>query len=203
MKSGRNYSKSIESINRMILDAKEFECKEEELIDYLIDLIALDIKHDCLANVIYGRESFDLINCFPNEYIDEKWKKQKVVASKEVEVDFSKVRTFSIPWNRIRIPKNLAYLRDKKFCFQKNNHGAFYYPEVNICYVHNGRHLASIAISKNDGKIKAEKISLKPLFSNVRTDGCKWYSTHAEIELGEVSDFRFALLFELAKMKYK
>ena len=40
------------------------------------------------------------------------------------------------------------------------------------------------------------------IFEHIRTDGLHWYSTHNNIQLGEVYDFRVAIIYEIAKIKY-
>ena len=206
-KNRQNYSNSIKSINKMLSHAGEVGCSKKDLIDYLIDLIGRDLKQDCLANIIYGRKSIDLLYWFPDKYYNKSGEVQEIehVEDEElkVEVDFSKICTFSIPWNHCRVPRNLAYLKGKKFLYDKTNHYAIYYPEINICHVYNGRHSASIGISNNKGKIKAEQFNIKPLFGNVHTDGYRWYCSHSGFRLERIRDFRFGLLFELAKMKSK
>lgn len=203
LKQTRGFDSSMRSIKKMMSYCENVGCSKKTLIDYLIDIIGNDIRYDCFANIIYGKEDNGFLELFPRKYLDGYGNEKEVRVSDQAEVDFKEVCVMSIPWKHKRIPKNLAGLLGKEFCYDENNHFGTYYPEINICYVENGIHSVAIGVQNNQGKIMADLFSLEPLFGRIYTDGASWYSTYKDIRLGDLEDFRLGVLFELAQMKHK
>ena len=83
------------------------------------------------------------------------------------------------------------------------NHIVYYYKELNICQVMNGNHSIAAGIYTEKGTVLAKIVDMKPLFENLKTDGAYYYSIHNNTIIEEVQDFRIAVIFEIAKMKYK
>ena len=79
----------------------------------------------------------------------------------------------------------------------------YYYKELNICQVMNGNHSIAAGIYTEKGTVLAKIVDMKPLFENLKTDGAYYYSIHNNTIIEEVQDFRIAVIFEIAKMKYK
>lgn len=199
-----NYEESMSAIKDMMGFTEKYGCKKILLIDYLMDIIKNDIKYDYLANVIYGRELTQFRIYFPKEYYNQQGELIELNKREVFEkVDFNNVLTFSVPWNKERLVKNLVTLSNEKFVYDKSNHEATYFLELNLCYVTNGNHSAAMGIKNNQGSIMAKIFNLHPLFGNVDTDGVEWFSAYdKDKKLGRLSDFRFGLLFKLAEMKY-
>lgn len=190
-------------------------CDKLVLVDYLMDIIKNDLKYDCFANVIYRKEQSKLCLGVPGKYYDSNGN-ECVLKRKEkaVEVDFSKVLTFSFPWNQRRIPDNLARFAVEDFKYFENNHDSVYFPQFNMCVAYGGNHSIAMGVKNNQGKIMSDVIDIEPLFGNIDTDGVYWYSVYdrnwltardeykERNKLGRLSDFRFGLLFKLAEAKY-
>ena len=83
------------------------------------------------------------------------------------------------------------------------NHIVYYYKELNICQVMNGNHSIAAGIYTEKGTVLAKIVDMKPLFENLKTDGAYYYSIHNNTIIEKVQDFRIAVIFEIAKMKYK
>lgn len=199
-----NYKESMSAIKDMMDFTEEYGCKKSVLVDYFMDIIKNDIKYDYLANVVYGRELTEFRIYFPKVYYDQQGK--LIELDKRIileEIDFSNVLIFSVPWKKERVVKNLVTLSNEKFLYDKSNHKATYFPEINLCYVTNGNHSIAMGIKNNQGSIMAEVFNLQPLFGKVDTDGVEWFSMYDKTRiLGKLSDFRIGLLFKLAEMKY-
>lgn len=190
-------------------------CDKLMMVDYLMDIIMNDLKYDCFANVIYRKKQLSLCLGVPGKYYDSNGN-ECILERKEkaVEVDFSKVLTFSFPWNQRRIPDNLARFVVEEFKYSENNHDSVYFPQFNMCVAYGGNHSIAMGVKNNQGKIMSDVIDIEPLFGNIDTDGIYWYSVHDKNwqtarkeykernKLGRLSDFRFGLLFKLAEVKY-
>lgn len=99
-----------------------------------------------------------------------------------------------------------AFLKIKNEVFKQDyNHEAVYYKELDLLHVQNGKHSA-VAGSVLGGQVEAEVMSISDMFSEVETDGTHWYCfNHIQNNkiVGIVPDYRIAVLYELAKRKYK
>ena len=169
-------------------------------------MIKNDIKYDALTEIIYhGKEGTVKImdwDMVPTDYFLNGEKKQLFTGDEVLDKEINLVTDYVItfPWDPERITRNLFNLKGQQF---KNdeNHQARYYKELDLCLVHNGRHSTTMGLYKNEGQIMASTISIASLFDYYTTDGAHWYGRD-KVKLNPVEDFRFALLFELAKRKY-
>ena len=53
-----------------------------------------------------------------------------------------------------------------------------------------------------EGEILAEYVDVEALFEHLDTDGVIWINAHTKEKYDEVFDSRFAVLYELARMKF-
>ncbi len=219
-KQEEQFKESMWCIQKMMVFTRKREqddkvCDKTILIDYLMDIIKNDLKYDCFANVIYRKEQLRFFLGLPKTYIDSSGNVYAVpVKKKATEVDFSKVLTFSVPWNQRRIPENLLKLSHEKFKYFEGNHQSVYVPQFDMCFAYNGNHTIAIGAENKQGKIISDVIDIEPLFGNVDTDGMYWFSVYDKNwaaarkeyrernNLGRLTDFRVGLLFKLAEMKH-
>lgn len=82
-----------------------------------------------------------------------------------------------------------------------NYHDGIYWPELNMAVMQNGIHHSSIGLARGEiVTMIAEVVPLTPWFDRLETDGVLWTIRGERGSWTKpVLDFRFALLFELAK----
>lgn len=99
--------------------------------------------------------------------------------------------------------KLLKYISDSGFNFDKDSHRAMYIEYLNVCtFVSEGVHSLSIAHHLKQGKITAKLIDITTIFSYVSTDGDYWYVNGDTYNEYLAEDYRFCLIYEIAKFKY-
>lgn len=176
------------------------------VIHYVMNVIKNDIEADSLSRYLYyppylyKNESYTL---FPTMYFSKKGEEIDLTSDGEREMVsladsciISYVSKLHSIWRFIVAFK-------QKFSYQKNGHYASYYREMDVCEVWHGLHSIGMGVYRKEGEIEAEVISLEKAFEHVNTDGTHWYNAHTGQVLMKVHDFRFAILYELAKLKHE
>ena len=85
---------------------------------------------------------------------------------------------------------------------QRSNHRAKYYSYIDFGVVYNGIHSTASAMYYKEGKIEADLCDFPQLFSSTATNGVEWQSITANKNMGLVRDYRYAVLFEIAKRRF-
>ena len=99
--------------------------------------------------------------------------------------------------------KLLKYISDSGFYFDKDSHRAMYIEYLNVCtFVSDGVHSLSIAHHLKQGKITAKLVDITTIFPYVDTDGDYWYVNGDTYNEYLAEDYRFCLIYEIAKFKY-
>ena len=140
---------------------------------------------------------------FPSCVYDENGTKIKCNTGELIKVDLKSNDVAVFPWNKKRFIDNIIYLRGIPFKYDNLNHMSYFYTYIDLCYVYNGNHSICSGIYYKKGKIKSEVFKLELLFDHIYSDGLYWYNSHTNEKLYEVEDFRVAVIFEIAKLKYK
>lgn len=176
-----------------------------------MNLVKKDLKYDALTTILYQEEHFerDLSTPFPWEVLDAQ---RNEITRLEVNgtkvIDLKESDVIVLPWNRDRFNNAIIGLKNQDFKYDKLNHMAYYYQELDICFVYNGLHSISAGVGYEKGEISASLVKIDKLFDKIYTDGLFWYNSHTDEKLVtmhgdiKVQDFRIAILFELARMKY-
>lgn len=180
------------------------------LLDFLMNAIKEDLKTDVFTTILYSEEHFSTnlsrYQFFPYRYYDKKG------YAHELEDDCEPTRTVDLtndcvlvmPWNRKRLSNAIKNIAKTNFEYHPNNHMAIYYTHMDICYVFNGLHSVSAGIGHKKGEIKAKEVDVSKLFNHLHTNGKEWINSHTGKPYDtKVFDFRFAILYEVAKMKYQ
>ena len=99
--------------------------------------------------------------------------------------------------------KLLKYISGSGFYFDKDSHRAMYIEYLNVCtFVSDGVHSLSIAHHLKQGKITAKLVDITTIFPYVDTDGDYWYVNGDTYNEYLAEDYRFCLIYEIAKFKY-
>ncbi|CAK7051902.1 DUF6710 family protein [Tissierella carlieri] len=192
-----------------VQDILEYEHNIEDqiiIIDFISNLVKEDLKTDLLTTIIYSEQHFERnINFpFPYEYYDKLGNRLTIKPEREVmrDVDLSKDCVLVVSWNRERLRNSIKNIYKNEFEYHDWNHLAFYFTHIDVCYAYNGTHSISSGIGHKKGFIKAKEYDISNLFDHLYTDGVSWHSVHDKTKLGDIFDFRIAILYELAKIKY-
>lgn len=175
------------------------------LLDYVMDVIKIDMQSEYIVNLFY-QHSVNKLNPepFPFFYYDENGRKRELISG-ELQIKTISLKddyVITCPWNIDRIKDNILNITKNGFKYFSNNHYSYYYSELDLCIVYNGYHSIASGIYNKNGNILAKVISIKPLFQHIKTDGAYFYNVYTDERLYWIEDFRIAVLFEIAKMKY-
>lgn len=207
------YERFFEFVHQWLLERTK-KTERLHLLQFLLDVVKRDIQVDLLSEVYYRDEGniTDITRkCFiPLKYVDSHGEVQELESVGKRKVDLEEVVTIVIPWKRARMRDAILHIFDEGFKYDKSNHSpTIYFTEIDLCYAKSGNHHIASGIIQKSGYIEADVYHLEELFHHVYTDGEYWINTHTNERLkwtiGEeerVFDFRIAILFELAKMKY-
>lgn len=199
----RSFDNSLVYI-RTLIRSQDDSDKKLLFLDYIQEVIKRDLHAEFQAAIFYEGYKVRKINApFPMFFRNVNGESICIVTPKEYkEVDLSNDCIFALPWRDISVISTVNMLSEIDFEYIEGSHGALYYYPIDICYVHNGNHSISAGMYFKKGKIKADFCDITPLFSNVYTDGASWYNIHTNNVIEELCDFRIALLFEVAKLRY-
>lgn len=163
-----------------------------EKIKILMQMIKNDLKFSSIDNILM-ENAIRPSQCF--SYIPAQ--PQKVPVD-WVTLDSAHTDIVIRPYDTVKMAGAVERLSQKPFIPDSNYHDGVYWPELDLAVMCNGIHHSSIALSRGEVVyMKAQVVPLAPWFDVLESDGLKW-KMHG-IEIADVLDFRFALLFELAK----
>lgn len=201
------YKNAMAYIER-ILNEKMKDEDKIVILDFVSEMVKKDLQSNVITTIFYSEDHFkkNLTRLLPPLYFDENnvehYFQPEDASNYSKNIDLSTDCVLVMPWNKDRLPKNILNIFKNGFIHHPSNHMAYYYTELDICYVYNGTHSITSGIGYKNGLITAEVFQMNRIFEHIRTDGLHWYSTHNNIQLGEVYDFRVAIIYEIAKIKY-
>lgn len=182
------------------------------LLGFLLEVIRQDLKMDLLSKVLYSGEHFEeeVAPILPSHYYDEAGYIVAVYPDRDIDgilpiervtVNLVDNCVWVLPWNTKSLRGSILNLWRYDFRYDKNNHWAYYFTHMDVCFVYNGRHSAAAGIVNKKGNIEAVKVDVSRLFEHVSTDGAHWYYVHDGSIIGDVADFRIGILYEIARRK--
>lgn len=179
--------------------------KAEQIIilDYVIDVLIEDICSSCAANVLKKPTSSPFTQCIPCFCTDENGNTICIDTGMKTAVDLSCAKLYVCPWEKERTVKNLLDLYNKSFIYDETNHLSNFYTDINLCHVYNGNHSIHIGSYLKKGIIKSNVLQTELLYPNCVTDGLCWYNLHTDKDMGEVTDFRLAAIYSIARTRYE
>lgn len=202
---GLEFENTMDFIEEVLKYEKNVEDKII-IIDYILNIVREDLKTDLLTTIIYSGNYVkrEIYYPFPYECYDSSGKKIQIQTEEKIErdVDLSNDCVLVLSWNRDRLRNSIKNIYRNKFQYHATNHLAYYFTHIDVCYVYNGTHSISSGVGHKKGSIKATEYNISKLFDHLYTDGINWLSVHDNSKLGQVFDFRIAILYELAKIKY-
>ena len=203
-KKRNQFEKAIHTAE-LYLSCNEYSIEEKKtILTYMMDVIKRDIQSEYIADLFYNDESKRIsLEFVPTLYFDKDGIKHYLEFSECQEVSLKDNYVITFPWNCGRMGDNILNIIKNGFKNYPINHIVYYYKELNICQVMNGNHSIAAGIYTEKGTVLAKIVDMKPLFENLKTDGAYYYIIHNNTIIEKVQDFRIAVIFEIAKMKYK
>lgn len=198
------YSFAMDYINYTLELEKNLEDKIN-MIKFIMGVVKNDIQYDLISKFLYSdMEEIKITAPIPISLMSKNLHDhdKMILISSDKMVDLSKDTIILLPWDRFRFPDTVRSIYKDEFVYIESNHKAYYYSDIDLCYVHNGNHSITTGIIKKEGIIKADEYDIKGLFKNLTTDGASWYINNDKEPLKEVFDFRIAILYELARIRY-
>lgn len=202
------YSQASWICGRYMKDPSASEEDKLAYLDFMIDVCRREIQATAVLDIMHEKYSdagrSDLIAFdFPEECVDSEGNKHTIKTDEVREVDFAKDFVICKVQETGKLQKALSTIRRFGFQYEENhnNYFAYYYPEIDVCYVYNGNHHAEAARYYKSGYMQAKVRRLTPLFPHVKTDGSCWFNVHTGEKMEKIQDFRVAVLYELARMK--
>jgi|GEM_PF-1832668 len=201
---GYTFRETLETVRRFTE-----KCAPDErwlVYDYVMDVVRWNLQYDLLTEVLYrsehGVRSWPVYP-FPLEYRDAAGKTHRwmdrLVETREV--DLRKECVLAVPWEKPRLLDAILNVGKYGFRFDAGNHRVFDFAPLGVCFVYGGHHSIAAAVRRRKGILYAEVCDVRQLFDHVDTDGEVWLSKHTGERLGNVVDFRIAILYELARMR--
>ncbi|GGK36958.1 hypothetical protein GCM10010965_32310 [Caldalkalibacillus thermarum] len=174
------------------------------LIDFVLDVLREDVKTDLLTTIMYGGKHFSDVSSehlFPSRFQNRQgvWVKSYMENKKNI-IWLKKIDPLDdCVWV---MPRRWQKLKDRfvsLFERNKDNCKAYFYTHINVCQIH----AVNVGTVSKKGSIIAQVCDLSRLFDHVYTDGDVWYNAHNNEKLGDVFDFRLAIMYELARQKHQ
>lgn len=197
------YVFALDYIHTVLEYEKSLE-DQTNMIDFFMEITRKDIQYDLLSKFLYSEmDDIEIHFPFSRAYFKEDSdipNKAKLIRDDKV-IDLSKDPVVLLPWNRYAFSSIIKSIAEIGFKYIKSNHRGYYFSDLELCYIYNGNHSIATGIIKKTGQIEVKEYDIKNLFKDLTTDGSYWY-INGERQLREVFDFRIAILYELAKIKY-
>lgn len=185
------------------------------LLNYILDAVREDLKTDLIGSILYHKDKMNRFldyPIFPYYYVDEQGTKHNwhVKETGERTISLATDCVLTVPWEKGRLIHAVIASAKEAFRYDSKNQKAYYYHPVGICYIHNGKHSIAANVFHKKGTIQALEYDITALFPHVTTNGVHWLNAHTGevMELSaiepkkKVADFRVAILYEVAKMKW-
>ena len=201
-KIDQQYFGNCISFAKTYIESNKSIDEKKLILEYMIDVIKKDVQSFYMSSMYYcEKNKCAQINGLPIPiYYDSDELKFDISTGQMVMLDLSKDNYVVIPWNSERMIWNLVNIKNNEFEYDESNHKAFYYNYLDFGYVYNGNHSITSGHYFRKGEIKAELCDTPKIFDLVVTNGHDWYIGKEKIK---AHDFRFCLIYELSKMKYK
>ncbi len=173
------------------------------ILNYVIDVLIEDICASCAADVLKKPTASPFTQCIPCFYTDENGDTINIDTGTETMVDLSCAKLYVCPWKKERTVKNLLDLYNKSFIYDETNHSSNFYTDINLCHVYNGNHSIHIGSYLKKGVIKSDICQTELLYPHCVTDGLYWYNSHTGAKTSNVTDFRLAAVYSIARLRYE
>lgn len=208
----REFEKAIVKISHSDIVAKH-EFKKEDIylsmIDFHISALKEEISYEYRfkpfylnLNVKFKKDSY--INIFPSSYIKDR--KRIVLDKVENKIVKKEINNFTIvkPYRFDRLLEKTVNVYTGSYKDDVKDIQGVYYKELDLVLIENKRHIATALINKNIPlEVNLREISLEESFDYIECDGAYYRDINFWNVKEEIDDYRFGILYYLAKEKYR
>ena len=142
---------------------------------------------------------------FPTYYYNENEERVSVFTSHQ-EIQMQDTDILVYPTEDRKITKWLEIIKENEDISSSIAHNLNYLPYIQMCLVLSGGHhqISAYRAYGRNLKLKVKTMDITKLFNYVSTDGSKWlYKYSPEIDDDEICEYRLALIYTLAKIKFR
>lgn len=177
------------------------------LFTFMIQCIIRELEAEEISKIFYVDNNEHIkqpiLSPFPEYYTDQYDTDHDLSSNCIVKVDFSKTPVIVQPGLKDKLVNAVNLVWRNGFKNIGKNVLGIYFEYIDLCYVYNGTHTCSAAVIKRQGVIETSCRDMTKLFPHITTDGEWWYNAHTGEKKYKVYDFRFAVLYEIARCKYE
>lgn len=118
-------------------------------------------------------------------------------------IDLSNVIVWSTPWDKQRLSRAVFDIYQNGFKPELNHIDGFYFKEINLLYIENGRHHTAAAAVSKSGSLSVLEVSMDDIISSSRSDGISlcFKIDGKPFNIEDVYDVRISLILELYRKK--
>ena len=175
------------------------------VIEYVMNVVRKDIEVDSLSRYLYKQPNLykdENYHLMPQTIFTENGSEISLTGDEEfVKVELNKSCVVSYISKLQSIFEMIVYFKKEKM-EEKHYNFSRYFKEIDVCYVWHHLHSASMGVTRGEGEIIANQVSLVKAYPHLNTDGQYWLNAHTGEQLMLVHDFRIAILYELSRMKF-
>lgn len=195
----------LQAINHIDLWDPITEEDKLRYYSFVIDRIKIAICAESHLDFILHQERNDntkVWTYFPLYYYTNSLHSECIETDQKIICDFSKDILADSTFKGKSLIRHLEARAEDDF-IGTSNHLAKFFSYIDMGVIYNGRHSAAAAMYYKKGSIKASLCDFPLLFSSTCTDGFEWYSNIAGKAMGQVVDYRYAVMYEIAKRRFR
>lgn len=187
-----DFDYTIQTIEKM-LQEYETDTGKIALLNYAIQAILMDVASSSYTAIFRDADVKDhnFRACINSE--------NGVVKT----IDLSNVIVWSTPWNKQRLSKAVFDIYQNGFKSELNRITGFYFKEINLLYIENGRHHTAAAAVSKKGSFSVLEVSMDDMISSSCSDGISLCYKIKEnpLRIEDINDVRVSLILELYRKK--
>lgn len=208
-----SYSESVVEFNYVLNDVyatlnSSAKTQNDKLLylRFMINAIGRDIETSTQVRNIY--KSIDTAplgtSVFPQMLFFDERKEKSLFTDEITKIKLQEDIVITEPWRKgTKIMSILSGIDKVGFAYDYRNHKSIYYPYMNITISYCGNHSIACGKFMKTGIIEAYAYDVETAFKHIDTDGEKWIFINCNNEPKPVCNFRYALLYKLAKIYYE
>lgn len=188
------YSLAMRQVNNLLLGIDDSD-EKNAVLNFAMKTVKRDIISYGRAAFLYGPNPphWNRFIPVPDNYREKS----------HMTLDLSNASVLAVPWHYGSLLGAILTLLRSPFDQKKSLYSGDYYPELDLAVIENGQHHVAVASLERGGTVTVSQIChLTSMFNVLETDGAHWIDHLSQQPPLEVEDFRFALLYTLAKMRH-
>jgi hypothetical protein len=189
---------TVDIINDRLEQCGKSDRQKCDAIDLFARLIKDDMITDMKAYLVYfgGTKCRTLNYLLPPELC-----RGNIIGNSTF--NLAKADVLVKPHNLSRLENAVRHIGKADFQ-QDDNHSGQSYKHMNLSIIHSGNHSITAAVYHQKGSLSLETIDESGIFPILTTNGADWiYTYNSKATAAPVLDYRMALIYHLAKEKYR